>query len=155
MEILKRHGAEVTEWDRSETENLNREALLDHDLVVNCAFVSGFIDPFVRMEDVGKGNLQVISDVSCDPFSDFNPLPLYQEPTSWADPAITVEGSAGSLDLIAIDNLPSLLPKEASIEFAGMLLPFLKGLGSDPVWDAARHSFNSAVAAMAEPKAAE
>lgn len=155
VEILKRHGAEVTEWDRTETHRLDRDALMDFDLMVNCAFVSGQIKPFVRKEDIGKGNLKVISDVSCDPFSDFNPLPLYSEPTSWEQPSIEVAGDEGSLDLIAIDNLPSLLPREASVEFAGLLLPFLKELNGDPVWEATRNSFRKACAAMNAPVAAE
>ncbi|MEX0297964.1 MAG: saccharopine dehydrogenase [Kordiimonas sp.] len=155
VEILKRHGADVTEWDRTDTHNLNRDALMEFDLMVNCAFVSGSIKPFVRREDVGKGNLKVISDVSCDPFSDFNPLPLYSEPTSWENPSIEVRGEAGALDLIAIDNLPSLLPREASVEFAGLLLPFLKELNGHPVWDASRAAFDNACGSMVMARAAE
>ncbi len=155
VEILKRHGAVVTEWDRTETHRLDRDVLMDFDLLVNCAFVSGQIKPFVRTEDVGRGNLKVISDVSCDPFSDFNPLPLYTAPTSWDRPFVEVVGDGGSLDLIAIDNLPSLLPKEASVEFAGLLLPFLKELDGDPVWEASRAAFHKACASIAMAQAAE
>lgn len=155
VEILKKHGAIVTEWDRTETHRLDRDVLLDHDLMVNCAFVSGQIKSFVRPEDVGKGNLKVISDVSCDPFSDFNPLPLYDEPTSWNKPFVEVKGAEGSIDLIAIDNLPSLLPREASVEFAGLLLPYLKELNGDPVWEATRSAFQNACAVMNSPLAAE
>lgn len=155
VEILKRHGAEVTEWDRTETHRLDRDVLMGFDLLVNCAFVSGQIKPFVRVEDVGKGKLKVISDVSCDPFSDFNPLPLYSEPTSWDQPFVEINGNEGSVDLIAIDNLPSLLPKEASVEFAGLLLPFLRELDGDPVWEATRASFEKACAAMSMAAAAE
>lgn len=155
VEILKRHGAAVTEWDRTETHRLDRDVLMEFDLLVNCAFVSGQIKPFVRPEDVGKGNLKVISDVSCDPFSDFNPLPLYEAPTSWDQPFVEVTGDLGSLDLIAIDNLPSLLPKEASVEFAGLLLPFLKELDGDPVWETSREAFHKACASIIVSAAAE
>ena len=155
VEILKRHGVCVTEWDRTETHRLDRDILLDHDILVNCAFVNGTIQPFVRPEDVGKGNLKVISDVSCDPFSNFNPLPLYAAPTSWAKPFVEIKGDRGSLDLFAIDNLPSLLPKESSIEFAGLLLPYLKEVNGDPVWEASRATFDKVCARINMAHAAE
>ncbi|MBL4836066.1 MAG: saccharopine dehydrogenase [Kordiimonadaceae bacterium] len=148
LQILKRHGVDVTEWDQKETASLDREALLSHDILINCAFVGGKIPPFVRPSDVGKGCLRVITDVSCDPFSDFNPLPLYSAPTSWDSPFVEVVGEKGSLDLFAIDNLPSLLPKESSVEFAGLLLPFLKELHNGPVWEASRSAFHRACKSM-------
>lgn len=137
-EILERHGVKVTKWGRKETEKLDRQAILDHDILVNCAFVMDMIPPFLTLDHLKAGKrLSVISDVSCDPFSDFNPLPLYDAPTCWTVPAITVGDKSSAVDLIAIDNLPSLLPTEASIEFATMLLPYLKTLpspDSDLVW---------------------
>jgi len=156
VEILKRHGAEVTEWDRDETANLDRETLLSHDLLVNCAFIASKVPPFVRRSDIGSegNNLKVISDVSCDPFSDFNPLPLYSEPTSWDAPFMTAQNNGAALDVIAIDNLPSLLPREASMEFAGLLLPFLKDIGCDPVWNASRRSFLMAIRSIQHSNAA-
>ncbi|MCK0071168.1 saccharopine dehydrogenase [Kordiimonas laminariae] len=151
-EILERHGIAVTKWGRKETADLDRSVLLEHDILVNCSFVADMIPPFLRKEDLVEGmKLQVISDVSCDPFSEFNPLPLYEAPTPWDVPFVTVENGSASLDLIAIDNLPSLLPKEASDEFAGLLLPYLKTLGkpeADPVWAASKASFDAACEQM-------
>lgn len=155
--ILERHGIEVTRWGRKETAALDRDAILEHDILVNCAFVADMIPPFVRFEDLKPGvKLKVISDVSCDPFSDYNPLPLYSAPTSWTEPALTLDTAAGEVDLIAIDNLPSLLPTEASIEFSGLMLPHLKALpnrGENPVWQACDASFKRACAQMTERKA--
>jgi saccharopine dehydrogenase (NAD+, L-lysine-forming) len=155
--ILERHGIEVTRWGRKETAELDRDAILEHDILVNCAFVADHIPPFVRAEDLKAGvNLKVISDVSCDPFSDYNPLPLYSAPTSWTEPAIPLDTNAGKVDLIAIDNLPSLLPTEASIEFAGMMLPHLLALkirGDSTVWKACDAAFKRACAKMTERKA--
>ncbi|MFC3053550.1 saccharopine dehydrogenase [Kordiimonas pumila] len=156
VEILKRHGAIVTEWDREETANLDRKALLSHDILVNCAFVASKIPAFVRSDDIGAEGckLKVITDVSCDPFSDFNPLPLYNAPTSWKEPFVTVARNGAELNLIAIDNLPSLLPREASMEFAGLLLPYLKTLDANPVWDATRSSYQHALKAIEKSNAA-
>jgi len=148
-EILERHGVSVTRWGREETANIDREAILAHDILINCAFVADMIPAFLKLEHLGpESRLGVISDVSCDPFSDFNPLPLYGEPTCWNTPAISI---CNKVDLIAVDNLPSLLPTEASIEFAGLLLPYLKTLKdrrADPVWVACETAYQNACYAM-------
>ena len=72
--------------------------------------------------------LSVVSDVSCDPFSDANPLPIYDSCTTMGRPSLRIidpgEG-VQPLDLISIDHLPSLLPVESSDEFATSLLPYL------------------------------
>ncbi len=148
VELLEKHGVEVTKWGRSETKNIDRPAILKHDILVNCTFVDDDIPAFLREEDLSPDmKLKVISDVSCDPFSDFNPLPLYDAPTAWDNPYVTVGSGQASLDLIAIDNLPSLLPREASIEFSGLILPYLKTLNKrdkDPVWNASKAAFDEA-----------
>lgn len=52
------------------------------------------------------------------------------------------------LDLIAIDNLPSLLPVEATIAFSAELAPQLARLADrDGVWDRALTTFETAVGA--------
>ena len=152
-DIFERHGAEITRWDREETQNLDRAALLDHDIMINCAFIKDKQPAFVRKEDRTEGSrLSIVTDVSCDPFSDFNPVPLYDEPTSWDKAYINVDGAGDkSIDLIAIDNLPSLLPRESSEEFAELMLPHLRVLNNrddEPVWRAAKKSFDVAVASM-------
>lgn len=157
-EIFERHGIEVTRWGRSETADLDRQAILDHDILVNCSFVADTIPPFLTADHLKAGQkLAVISDVSCDPFSDFNPLPLYSAPTCWKKPAIAVGGDTCDLDLIAVDNLPSLLPTEASVEFSGLLLPYLKTLrdrSDDPVWQACEGCYHHACKSMSGSKVA-
>jgi len=150
-EILERHGVKVTKWGRRETGNINRAAIRDHDILINCAFVEGMIPPFLTPEHLVPGQrLRVISDVSCDPLSEFNPLPLYGNATCWDAPAISI---TDVVDLIAVDNLPSLLPNEASIEFAGLLLPFLRTLPNrktDPVWKNCDKAFQDACRTITE-----
>ena len=96
--------------------------------------------------------LSIVTDVGCDPFSDFNPVPIYDEPTSWDKAYIDVAGEGDkSIDLIAIDNLPSLLPRESSEEFAELMLPHLKVLNNrenEQPWRSAKNSFDEAVASM-------
>lgn len=156
-EMLARHGVTVTKWGRAETANVDRKAILDHDILINCSYVVDNIPAFLAPDHITPDcRLKVISDVSCDPFSDFNPLPLYDAPTSWSKPAIKAAGASNDLDLIAIDNLPSLLPTEASMEFAGLMLPYLKTLKdwrNDPVWVACDTAYQNACACMTERKA--
>ena len=92
--------------------------------------------------------LRAISDVSCDPLSDFNPLPLYDAPTSWAEPFVALgeNGRGESVELTAIDNLPSLIPLEATEDFSAQLAPSLARFDSGHEWSAARAVFERRLA---------
>jgi len=155
LDLLSPYEADITCWGRQQTRHIDRAALLNHDIVINCAFIREDIPPFIRRQDLTKDvRLSVIADISCDPFSAFNPVPLYHDVTSWDRPYVTT-GTAKAVDIIAIDNLPSLLPREASEEFADQMLPHLLTLkmrDRAPVWRAARASFDRAIAAMDNEK---
>jgi len=58
----------VTRWDGAETLELDRTALLGHDLLVNAVLATRPIPPFARPEDVddASGRLALICDVTCD-----------------------------------------------------------------------------------------
>lgn len=150
-DLAERHGAKLTRWDLAETNPLDREALLEHDIFINCALITNRIEPFLTRSDLdGNANLSVISDVSCDPTSEINPLPFYNAVTEWDRPYLSFPKSHSSActDLIAIDNLPSLLPRESSEDFAGLLLPHLEKLSdwkSEVVWQRTQACFDDAV----------
>ncbi len=151
--IYERHGAQVTKWDHKDTKNINRHVVNDHDIMINCAFVKSKTETFIRKQDIKEGaRLSIVTDVGCDPFSDFNPVPIYSEPTSWDKAYIKVIGEGSkSVDLIAIDNLPSLLPRESSEEFAELMLPHLKVLNNrenEQPWTSAKAAFDKAVIKM-------
>ena len=59
------------------------------------------------------------------------------------------------MEVIAIDNLPSLLPREASEGFSADLAPHLLGLAGDDgpsaPWLAAGRAFDQAVAELEQP----
>jgi saccharopine dehydrogenase (NAD+, L-lysine-forming) len=135
-----------TGWDIEETRDGGPfESILDFSLLVNCVLLQSPLPPFLTpgMLDRAARELQVIADVSCDPGSPHNPLPLYREVTSLAAPAIRLRCAGRPLDLIAIDNLPALLPAESSCDFSAQLLPALLQLahaGSGP-WAQARALF--------------
>jgi saccharopine dehydrogenase (NAD+, L-lysine-forming) len=84
----------------------------------------------------------VIGDIACDPGSAFNPVPVYSTATDWAAPVVRVHDRP-PLDVMAIDNLPSLLPIESSQDFAAQLLPHLMTLDAldRGVWGRAAAEF--------------
>jgi saccharopine dehydrogenase (NAD+, L-lysine-forming) len=79
--------------------------------------------------------LTVIGDIACDPTSDFSPIKVYDRTTDWDAPALRVAQNP-VLDVTAIDNLPSLLPAESSVDYAAQLLPTLLQLNdlANGVW---------------------
>jgi saccharopine dehydrogenase (NAD+, L-lysine-forming) len=147
-------GLPVTRWDRRETRDLHKLALLGHDILVNCVVTLVPATPFVEAADLERERrLRVLADVTCDVTSATNMLPVNSAITTWDEPARRLHhGGAGSppLDVIAIDNLPSLLPREASEGFSHDLTPHLLGLAdqepSSGPWHAAAAAFDRALA---------
>jgi saccharopine dehydrogenase (NAD+, L-lysine-forming) len=139
-------GLEHVPWDVDSTRVLDRPALLGHDVLVNVVFTVRPGPAFVRPEDVADPSrrLRMIVDVTCD-VGPTNRLPIYDTPTDWQHPVRRLHEDP-ALDLIAIDNLPSLLPAEASTAFSADLLPLLLTLDEGAPWQRARRTFTDAVA---------
>ena len=80
-------------------------------------------------------NAVVISDVSCDYTKPNNPIDIYDEATSWDKPVYSYNDF---VDIISIDNLPSMLPKESSDNFSNNLTKLLLDLelDTDKFWEA-------------------
>ncbi len=147
-DALAAAGATLTRWDRQETTHLDRAALLSHDLLVNCVASTGPATPLVRPEDLeAERRLAVVADVTCDVTNEHNLLPVNRAVTSWSAP-VRVVGGRSPLRVIAIDNLPSLLPREASIDFSAQLTPVLADLPERRgAWQHARMAFRRALSA--------
>jgi saccharopine dehydrogenase (NAD+, L-lysine forming) len=155
QQALATAGLPVTAWDRSETRDLHKLALLGHDLLVNCVVTHTPTTPFVDATDLGhERRLRVLADVTCDVTGPTNMLPVNTEITTWQTPVRRLADpdlarSLPSLDVIAIDNLPSLLPREASEAFSADLTPQLIGLTADDgptgPWRAAARAFEEAL----------
>ncbi|MFI0515705.1 saccharopine dehydrogenase [Streptomyces sp. WSLK1-5] len=142
---LSAAGVDPTCWDLDETRDLDRPALLGHDLLVNCVLATAPIPPFVREADLDDParRLRTLSDVTCDVGSPLNVLPVYDRTTEWAEPVRRLHKEP-PLDLIAIDNLPSLLPEESSVDFSDSLLPLLLEFGGDGPWGRSLDRFHQA-----------
>lgn len=87
--------------------------------------------------------LRTLSDVTCDVGSPLNVLPVYDRVTEWTEPVRRLHKEP-PLDLIAIDNLPSLLPEESSTGFSGSLLPLLLEFGTGGPWGRCLERFRQA-----------
>jgi saccharopine dehydrogenase (NAD+, L-lysine-forming) len=127
--LLSDVGLESTPWDFEETKKGGPfSEILEHDIFVNTVLMTKKIPPFLN-KDLLKENksLKIVSDVSCDPNSDLNPIPIYDQHTTWEAPLLDSEG----VSVIAIDNLPSALPKESSEDFSDQLIPHLINLCKD------------------------
>ncbi len=129
-QALQAAGLEPTCWDIAETENLDRNALLGHDILINAVQISGATRPFMTAHDVvdPQRKLSVVVDVTCDVGARCNALPIYDRTTTWSEPVARLYDRLNPLDLIAIDNLPSLLPRESSLDFSAALRPHLLDL---------------------------
>ncbi len=139
-------GLKTTLWDMAETASGGPfPEILDHSLFVNCVFSAPGIPVFVPKSALtAPRRLTVIADVSCDPNSAYNPIPIYSHATSFTDPVVRV-ADRPKLDVMAIDNLPSMLPVESSEDYAAQLLPSLLTLNriDTGVWGRAKKIYDT------------
>ena len=143
-DLLKAMNVRVTGWDMKETAHGGPfPEVLDHPLFINCILAGPDTPPFVLPSaPTTQRSLRVIGDIACDPDSAFNPVQVYDATTTWSAPARRVHDTP-PLDVMAIDNLPSMLPLESSEDYADQLLPTLLDLSQDTkgVWARARNTF--------------
>ncbi|MCT4554488.1 MAG: saccharopine dehydrogenase [Pelagimonas sp.] len=145
-DLCKALDIPVTGWDMAETAHGGPfPEVLEHAMFFNCILAAPGCPVFVPAEAAkAPGALRVIGDIACDPQSDFSPVKVYNLETDWTNP-ITRVSDDPVLDVMAIDNLPSLLPLESSQDFAGQILPHLLQLDQidSGVWGRAKATFET------------
>lgn len=130
----------IIKWDINETKKGGPfNEIAEADIFVNCIYLSQKIPPFVTLEQLSKPsrNLRVVVDVSADTTNPNNPIPIYTVATTFTEPTVPVDVPGKSLDVISIDHLPTLLPRESSEAFSRDLLPYLFQLpyrGKAGIW---------------------
>ncbi|CCV00751.1 unnamed protein product [Malassezia sympodialis ATCC 42132] len=133
IDCLEKSGLqpdEIQRWDIQETSAKSGpyQEIIDSDLFINCIYLSKKIPPFLdraSLERAGESRrLGMIVDVSCDTTNPNNPIPVYSINTTFERPTVRVDGF-DRLEVISIDHLPTLLPREASEAFSNDLLPSL------------------------------
>lgn len=145
-------GIEITAWDKPEFDAATKPIteIIANDMFVNCVYLREKIAPMITPELLHRNRrLSIISDVSCDPNNHNNPIAVYDAITSLQSPFRRAWGSeAHPVHLQAIDHLPTLLPQEASEEFATALLPhlreFLLAPSLPPIWQRALEQYRKA-----------
>ena len=117
-------------WDLAETQRGGPFVeLLEQDLLIHAVSNSKIMAPFLDQQSFQGSNpkLSMVVDVTCDLGNPTHLLPFIDRPTDLLSPvAIKMIGST-SVDYIAIDHLPTLLPRESSEDFSNHLFPFLLG----------------------------
>lgn len=152
-DMLEAVGVKVTKWDMAETASGGPfPEILAHDIFVNAVLAAPGIPVFVPKDaPTQQGRkLTSIADVSCDPGSAYNPIPIYDRSTTFDDPIIQIPAEGEPLAVLAIDHLPSLLPIESSEDFSAQLLPSLMALDQPDqgVWKRAKADFDAAMARL-------
>lgn len=144
-------GLPVTRWDMAETAQGGPfPEVLEHDILLNC-IRRAVGDAEIVGRDVlaASRRLCLVADIEGAGAGRASPVRLSDGPTDWENPARRVHADP-PLDLVAIDDLPALLPLEASRDYARQLLPALLDL-DDPdqgAWGRAGAGFRHRLAAL-------
>ena len=142
---------QISAWDLPEFNSATKPlaAAVEHDVFINCVYLREAIEPMIDETLLANNQrLRIISDVSCDPSSPDNPIAVYDHITTLSSPFVRARGEGSAVYVQAIDHLPTLLPREASEEYAAALFPYLKDflLSEEPssTWSGAKASFDLA-----------
>ena len=129
QDILIDNHIDYTVWTRENTKEINTLELLNHDILINAISLKNKpATPFLILDDLDKNrNLSVIVDISCDLGNPDNTLPIYMAYNT-KDKLVTRINNKPILDLIAVNNLPSLEPVKSSFEFSSILKEYLPEL---------------------------
>jgi saccharopine dehydrogenase (NAD+, L-lysine-forming) len=147
-------GESGLKWDMPETRRGGPfHKIIESDIFINCVYLGAKrISPFVTLDSLSAPGrrLRVICDVTCDSNNENNPSPVYSGYSSFESPTIPISArlNGPELRVVAIDNLPTLVAREASDEFSNLLLPSLLALDQRDVagvWTRAEQVFNDKV----------
>jgi saccharopine dehydrogenase (NAD+, L-lysine forming) len=103
--------------------------LVEYDIIFNCILLDETYNKTWFDSKTIFRKPTIIVDISCDYSKPNNPIQLYKEATTWENPVFHYNDN---VDIIAIENLPSLLPKESSDEFSDTFRKLLLTQGE--VW---------------------
>ncbi|RFU72951.1 saccharopine dehydrogenase [Trichoderma arundinaceum] len=147
----------VLKWDLPETSKGGPfPEIAESDVFVNCVYLGAHkIPPFANFESLSRPDrrLRVICDVSCDPNSENNPIPIYSTHSTFENPTVPASGplDGPELRIIAIDHLPTMVARESSDEYSSLLLPSLLTLNRrdvEGVWTRAEKIYREKVAEL-------
>lgn len=128
VNVLIQHQIPYTIWTSQST--YKKEDIFNHDILIHAIRLpddpSMTITPFLTTDDLTVcQRLSVICDITCDMGNPRNTLPIYNEYTTALRPVVPL---TDAVDLIAINNLPSLEPTVSSDQFSSILVHYLPEL---------------------------
>ena len=147
----------ILKWDMAETKRGGPfSEIVESDVLLNCVYLgANSTPPFTTLEALSTPDrkLRVICDISCDPNSENNPIPVYGGYSSFDNPTVGASGEleGPELRIVAIDHLPTMIAREASDEYSSLLLPSLLTLDrrdSEGVWKRAEQTYRDRVAEL-------
>ncbi len=106
----------------------DKTKLVEFDILINCIKLDSKYDKVWFDEKTIFNKQIIISDVSCDYTKPNNPIKLYNKSTTWNNPVFKPNEY---IKIIAIDNLPSLIPKESSKYFSNLFVKILNEYPDD------------------------
>ena len=122
MDFLNSLNLEYTVFTRDSS----KKDLIYYNVIFNCIQINNYIEPFITLDTLEQfDKLNLVVDISCDYNNKYNPLPIYNKLSTFDNPIIHINEK---VDVIAIDNLPSLLPKDSSIYFSSNLVKILTNM---------------------------
>jgi saccharopine dehydrogenase (NAD+, L-lysine-forming) len=128
--ILKALGIKYDTWTRKETINPETfKTIIDYEIVFNGISIESLdgSEPcpiFLSHETLESAHgckLSLIADIACYAKNPRNPFPVYSQVTTFANPTLRT----GNVDIMAIDNLPTMLPEICSEEISEDFFPLL------------------------------
>ena len=110
----------------------NLQNLINHNIIINCIKLETNFDKiFISNDSINDfKNLSIITDISCDIFAVNNPIKLNYNLTTFEKPIYKFNKN---IDIICIDNLPSLLPIDSSTEFSNKLTELILLINNDNI----------------------
>ena len=104
---------------------IGKEVIADmsaYDIVYNCILLDpAYNQVWIKPTDIITKPLLIV-DISCDYSKPNNPISIYNTATTFQAPVCNYNKD---ISIIAIDNLPSLLPRDSSTEFSNRLTDLL------------------------------
>ena len=134
--ILDQHKIPYTVFSKTDT----MYELRNYNLIYNCISLDETYNKVWFDKSIYLMHHITIVDISCDYTKVNNPIALYNKATTWAKPVFKANEY---VDIIAIDNLPSLLPKESSDMFSAKCTDLILEYGSE-TWQKCLEKFISA-----------
>jgi len=105
----------------------------DYDIIINCINLDeNYNEIWINNERLNtKKTKTLIVDISCDYSKENNPIKIYDENTTWKEPVYSYNEM---VDIIAINNLPSLIPENSSKYFSAKLVELLLNY-NNKIWN--------------------